>query len=61
MNNDQTVRCPQAPRFPGDLTGCGSTNVTQPDDEGFHDCCNCGLFFKGNAVDQAPSACAIRG
>jgi hypothetical protein len=25
--------------------GCGSTNVSTPDDEGLHDCLDCGLWF----------------
>jgi hypothetical protein len=60
MNEDRAVRCPQEPRFAGDLAGCGSINVSPTDDEGFHDCCDCGLFFKADAVAAAPSACAIR-
>ena len=28
------------------LVGCGSTNITKPDEEGLHDCLDCGLWFK---------------
>lgn len=40
------VVCPTHSRFPGDIVGCGSTNVAGPDDEGLFDCADCGLFFK---------------
>ena len=26
------------------LIGCGSANVTEPDDEGLYDCLDCGLW-----------------
>ena len=28
-----------------DIVGCGSTNVSQPDEEGLCDCSDCGIFF----------------
>lgn len=27
------------------LVGCGSSNITEPDDEGIIDCLSCGLWF----------------
>lgn len=42
------LRCPATPRFTGDLVGCGSTEVTQPDDEGLCDCLSCGLWFRAS-------------
>lgn len=27
------------------MTGCGSTNVAGPDDDGIYDCLDCGVFF----------------
>ena len=45
------VRCPKpgtesaAQRRMG-LTGCGSANVTGPDEFGLYDCLNCGLWFE---------------
>lgn len=41
-------RCPDNERFPGDIVGCGSGNVTEPDHEGLCDCLNCGMFFRSN-------------
>jgi hypothetical protein len=41
-------QCPTVPRFPGDLAGCGSTNVSQPDKEGVCDCHNCGMWFRAD-------------
>lgn len=40
------LTCPTASNGASSLIGCGSTNVSEPDDEGFHDCGDCGLFFK---------------
>jgi hypothetical protein len=44
------VRCPDWPQ-PGvpagcDLLGCGSVNVSGPDDDGWYDCETCGLTFR---------------
>jgi hypothetical protein len=38
------VTCPP----PGDvhpIQGCGSANIEGPDDEGFYDCLDCGIWF----------------
>lgn len=43
--------CPKVARHAGDIVGCGSINVTSADEEGFYDCKDCGLFFKGSAID----------
>ena len=40
------VRCPDTQEAGSDIVGCGSSNVSGPDDEGFYDCGECGLFFK---------------
>jgi len=40
------IKCPTNERHPGDLVGCGSTNVIGPDEEGLCDCMDCGLFFE---------------
>ncbi len=40
------LRCPDKPRFPGDIVGCGSPNVSEPDDEGLCDCFDCGIWFR---------------
>ncbi len=55
MANDeqQKLRCPTIPRHEGDLVGCGSTNVTEADEEGMHDCRDCGLFFTEEAAEQS--------
>ncbi len=45
MSRPAITRCPTAPRFPGDITGCGSTNLTEPDENGLIDCLNCGIWF----------------
>lgn len=42
------LRCPATPRFTGDLVGCGSTEVTQPDHEGLCDCLSCGMWFRAS-------------
>lgn len=41
----QKVCCPADERHPGDVVGCGSTNVSGPDPEGLFDCHECGVFF----------------
>jgi hypothetical protein len=47
-----TVHCPTEPLQPnGDphtIIGCGSSRVTDPDDEGLHDCLDCGIWFNPN-------------
>ncbi|KVV40959.1 hypothetical protein WT27_13635 [Burkholderia territorii] len=45
------ITCPNLARHAGDIVGCGSTNVSSADEEGFHDCENCGLFFKSNTIE----------
>jgi hypothetical protein len=37
-------KCPDQPRFPGDTIGCGSTNLSEPDEEGLVDCHDCGMW-----------------
>ena len=44
------ITCPTTTRHPNDIVGCGSSNVTGPDSEGFHDCLDCGMFFKATAI-----------
>ncbi|HIH2744845.1 TPA: hypothetical protein ACYLN4_000511 [Burkholderia lata] len=44
------LTCPDTARRPDDIVGCGSANVTGPDSEGFHDCLDCGMFFKATAA-----------
>ncbi len=39
------VVCPSHSRSPTDLVGCGSSNISGPDWEGWFDCCDCGLSF----------------
>lgn len=39
------ITCPDASRHEGDIVGCGSTDLTDPDEEGMVDCGSCGLFF----------------
>jgi hypothetical protein len=46
------MKCPTTPRFEGDLVGCGSTQLDGPDEEGFYDCLECGLFFTKEASDE---------
>jgi hypothetical protein len=36
------VRCPTSP---GEIVGCGSANVSEPDFEGLVDCFECGIWF----------------
>lgn len=45
-----SLTCLDTARRPGDIVGCGSENVTGPDSEGFHDCLDCGMFFKTTAA-----------
>ena len=47
--------CPTMPRWEGDITGCGSTNTTELDDEGYRDCLSCGMFFRDAPLsEEAP-------
>jgi hypothetical protein len=43
------LRCPTTPHDahgnPHTVIGCGSTNTTEPDDEGLVDCGDCGIWF----------------
>jgi hypothetical protein len=44
-----TLRCP-TDRFqpngePHTIVGCGSYNTVGPDDEGLHDCTDCGIWW----------------
>lgn len=41
----QKVVCPSNARHPDDVVGCGSANVSGPDEEGLFDCHDCGMFF----------------
>lgn len=50
MDDEQQLRCPSTPRYAGDLVGCGSSNISGPDQEGFYDCRDCGLFFTAQAT-----------
>lgn len=40
------VVCPSECRHEDDVVGCGSANVSGPDEEGLFDCLDCGLFFR---------------
>lgn len=42
------VTCPTSARGPDDVIGCGSNQLTDPDEEGWVDCCDCGIFFNPN-------------
>ncbi|MBU0501441.1 MAG: hypothetical protein KJ558_10120 [Gammaproteobacteria bacterium] len=46
--NHRCPRCPDTTRNTGDLVGCGSSNVSGPDEEGLYDCGDCGLFFRAD-------------
>jgi hypothetical protein len=41
-------RCPTESRFEGDIEGCGSVSISPKDEEGYQDCYDCGVFFKGD-------------
>jgi hypothetical protein len=43
MADMSALHCPTH-MVPG-LNGCGSTNLEGPDDEGFYDCVDCGMWF----------------
>lgn len=46
MTTKTIIRCPRGGSTKKlGLFGCGSTNVTGPDEEGLYDCLNCGLWF----------------
>ena len=42
-------RCPTSEKLAdgtlATILGCGSTNVTGPDDDGLFDCLDCGIWF----------------
>ena len=46
-------RCPED-NGPGGLflAGCGSSDLSGPDDEGLYDCKDCGLFFSADAANK---------
>lgn len=58
-----TITCPASlytdDGEPHTIIGCGSTDVVGPDDEGFYDCRNCGMWFrpefKGIAEERKPA------
>lgn len=39
------IVCPTEKRHPEDIVGCGSSDVSGPDEEGLYDCHACGMFF----------------
>ena len=45
MSSELLLRCPTTRRHDDDVIGCGSTNLSQPDDEGIVDCNDCGMWF----------------
>lgn len=55
-----SLRCPTVARWDGDLVGCGSTNLTEADDEGLFDCIDCGLFFERDAALEARLGCPVK-
>lgn len=64
MNPTQTsVACPTTPvqpdGSPHTIIGCGSTNVSGPDDEGLYDCLDCGIWF--NPADEPTTCTALTG
>lgn len=69
MIEETDIRCPISHDPDDDLSGCGSTNVIGPDDEGLYDCCDCGLFFRpqlelplvgDNEAEQCPGGSVDR-
>ena len=44
-----TITCPTSEKLPDGtlawILGCGSANVTGPDDDGLFDCLDCGIWF----------------
>lgn len=55
--NPNEIRCPTSTRTPDgtlhSIIGCGSTNVTGPDDEGLYDCGDCGIWFDPTVEPQS--------
>lgn len=48
------LRCPDWERHPGDIVGCGSTNVEEdPDEPDMYDCLDCGMFFSLPEMEEA--------
>ncbi len=45
------VHCP--PPDGHEIEGCGSANVTGPDNEGLYDCDDCGIWFDQENADAA--------
>jgi hypothetical protein len=57
----KVLRCPTKERYPGDLVGCGSANLSEPDeDDGMIDCYNCGIFFTEESIESIPEGWPIR-
>jgi hypothetical protein len=54
MAQEVTVTCPKDARFEGDLEGCGHTFTQEPDDEGYFDCPECGMFFNAEGLRDTP-------
>jgi hypothetical protein len=52
MAQEVTVTCPKDARYEGDLEGCGHTFTQEPDEEGFFDCPECGLFFNAEGLKK---------
>lgn len=48
FGSENNAHCPTNESHPGDIVGCGSSNVTQPDTEGLRDCCACGIWFRAD-------------
>ena len=49
MTTTTTITCPTSEKLAdgtlATILGCGSTNVTGPDDDGLFDCLDCGIWF----------------
>jgi hypothetical protein len=59
----EKMTCPTSPLTadgePHTIIGCGSTNVTGPDDEGLWDCLDCGIWWNPALEDEVlPETCA---
>lgn len=52
-----TIQCPTSDTtrdgHQHTVIGCGSNNVTAPDDEGLIDCLDCGIWFDPTLEDTA--------